>query len=216
MAYNLHAIEQMQLRRQPRDDGVGRLKFDFHTGRARPGEGRGRVRSYRRGRRAPRGLPADPRGRPRGGPEAAAALDRPDLGLGRRAEGDASGQGRLLRHGRPRHQARRGDAHDEEGHGRRGARAGPGGYGHGRAAAGALAGPRAGRRERHLRRRVPACVEINQCVGCTRQFFTKSFLGDDAAVLARSRGEEPASPRHRAGVASMAWRTMRRFSTNAP
>ena len=28
---------------------------------------------------------------------------------------------------------------------------------------------------------------------------------DDAAVLARSGGEEPASPRHRAGVASMAW-----------
>ena len=27
------------------------------------------------------------------------------------------------------------------------------------------------------------CVEINQCVGCTRQFFTKSCLGDDAAVL---------------------------------
>ena len=51
---------------------------------------------------------------------------------------------------------------------------------------------------------VAACVEINQCVGCTRQFFTKSFLGDDAAVLARSSGEEPASPRHRAGVASMA------------
>ena len=47
-------------------------------------------------------------------------------------------------------------------------------------------------------------------------FFTKSFLGDDAAVLARSSGEEPASPRHRAGVASMAWRTTRRFSTNAP
>ncbi|CAH0377462.1 unnamed protein product [Pelagomonas calceolata] len=60
------------------------------------------------------------------------------------------------------------------------------------------------------------CVEINQCVGCTGQFFTKSFLGDDAAVLAPSSGEEPASPRHRAGVASMAWRTTRRFSTNAP
>ena len=60
------------------------------------------------------------------------------------------------------------------------------------------------------------CVEINQCVGCTRQFFTKSFLGDDAAVLAPSSGEEPASPRHRAGVASMAWRTTRRFRTNAP
>ena len=39
---------------------------------------------------------------------------------------------------------------------------------------------------------VARCVEINQCVGC-----------------------EPASPRHRAGVASMAWMT-RRFSTNAP
>ena len=54
------------------------------------------------------------------------------------------------------------------------------------------------------------CVEINQCVGCTRQFFTKSFLGDDAAVLAPSSGEEPAPLRHRAGGASMAWRTTRR------
>ena len=53
------------------------------------------------------------------------------------------------------------------------------------------------------------CVEINQCVGC-------SFLGDDAADLARSSGEEPASPRHRAGVASMAWRSTRRFRANAP
>ena len=44
-----------------------------------------------------------------------------------------------------------------------------------------------------------------------RQFFTKSPHGDGAAVLARSSGEEPASPRHRAGVASMAWRV-----TNAP
>ena len=62
---------------------------------------------------------------------------------------------------------------------------------------------------------VDTCVEINQCVGCTRKFFTKSFLGDDAAALARSSGEEPASPRHRAGVASMAWRSTRRFSANA-
>ena len=58
-------------------------------------------------------------------------------------------------------------------------------------------------------RHVDGCVEINLCVGCTRQFFTKSFLGDDAADLARSSGEEPASPRHRAGVASMASRTTR-------
>ncbi len=56
---------------------------------------------------------------------------------------------------------------------------------------------------------VMPCVEINQCVGGTRQFVTKSVLGDDVAVLAPSSGEEPASPRHRAGVASMAWRTTR-------
>ena len=53
------------------------------------------------------------------------------------------------------------------------------------------------------------CVEINQCVRCTRQSFTKSFLSDGAAVLARSSGEEPATPRYRAGVASMAWRRKR-------
>jgi hypothetical protein len=62
--------------------------------------------------------------------------------------------------------------------------------------------------------RVVTCVEINQCVGC--RFFTKSFLGDGVAVLALSRAEEPAPPRYRAGVASMAWRTTRRFSTTAP
>ena len=58
--------------------------------------------------------------------------------------------------------------------------------------------------ELHVVLEVCTCVEINQCVGCPRQFFTKSFLGDDAAVLALLSGEEPASPRHRAGVASMA------------
>ena len=63
---------------------------------------------------------------------------------------------------------------------------------------------------------VVCCVEINQCVGCTRQFFAKSYLGDDAAVLARSSGEEFTPPRRRAGVASMAWRTTRRSSLNAP
>ena len=57
--------------------------------------------------------------------------------------------------------------------------------------------------------RVVGCVEINQCDGCTRQFFTKSFLGDDAVLLAPSSGEESASPRYRAGGASMAWRTTR-------
>ena len=51
---------------------------------------------------------------------------------------------------------------------------------------------------------VRTCVEMNRCVGCTRQFFTRAFLGDDAAVLAPSSGEKPTSLRHRAGVASMA------------
>ena len=64
-------------------------------------------------------------------------------------------------------------------------------------------------RPRQCRRRSPRnrnnpCGN-NQCVGCTRRFFTKSFLGDDVAVLAPSSGDEPASPRHRAGVASMAF-----------
>ena len=40
--------------------------------------------------------------------------------------------------------------------------------------------------------RALCCVEINQCDGCTR-----------------AGGEEPAPPRHRAGGASMAWRTTR-------
>ena len=35
-------------------------------------------------------------------------------------------------------------------------------------------------------------------------------------ALAPSSGEEPTSPRHRAGVASMAWRSTRRSRTNAP
>ena len=63
---------------------------------------------------------------------------------------------------------------------------------------------------------VGICVEINQCVGSTRKFFTKSFLGDDVAALVPSSGEEPTPPYHRAGVASMAWKSTRRFRTNAP
>ena len=43
------------------------------------------------------------------------------------------------------------------------------------------------------------CVEINQCGAPDNSPL--SFLDDDAAVLAPSSGEEPASPRHRADVA---------------
>jgi hypothetical protein len=57
-----------------------------------------------------------------------------------------------------------------------------------------------------------------------RRAHTATLLGDAMvvicveiiAVLAPSSGEESAPPRHRAGGASMAWRSTRRFSTNAP
>ena len=39
--------------------------------------------------------------------------------------------------------------------------------------------------------------------------WNRSHLSATATVLAPSTGEEPALPRHRAGVASMAWRTTR-------
>ena len=45
--------------------------------------------------------------------------------------------------------------------------------------------------------------EINQCVGCTRQLFTKSFLGDSVAVLlgrAVKDGMPPSSRRRVDGV----------------
>ena len=50
-------------------------------------------------------------------------------------------------------------------------------------------------------------------VGCTQQFFTKSFLGDDAAVLVRSRGAEPG---HAIEQAPRRWRGGRRDDSNAP
>ena len=53
MALALHAIEQMKLRGRRRVDGVGRPKFDFHTGAghvARPAAKRG----FRPGRPAER------------------------------------------------------------------------------------------------------------------------------------------------------------------
>ena len=46
------------------------------------------------------------------------------------------------------------------------------------------------------------CVEINQCVGCTRQFFTKSFPGIHAAILGLNerRGTGIATPSSRRRV----------------
>ena len=49
------------------------------------------------------------------------------------------------------------------------------------------------------------CVEINQCVGCTRQFSTNSSLGDGAAVLAAPTAT-PSCRRRLDGVAGDARR----------
>ncbi len=78
-------------------------------------------------------FPADPCGRPR--LAARAAADRFDLGRPDASEGDAGRQGRVLRHRRARHQAVERHADHEEGHGRRGHRAGARPYGDGPQAA---------------------------------------------------------------------------------
>ena len=60
--------------------------------------------------------------------------------------------------------------------------------------------------EKYAASAVETCVEINKC----------RFLGNDVAALVPSSGEESTPPRRRAGVASMAWCSTRRFRTNAP
>ena len=56
----------------------------------------------------------------------------------------------------------------------------------------------------------PAAIPRSQLSsGRTSTAVWKSTSVSGAPDLARSSGEEPASPRHRAGVASMAWRTTR-------
>ena len=96
------------------------------------GRGRGvrcRLPGNRRRRSAERRLPVDPcRRRIQSAP---AAPDRHPLGGGGRAARDPGRQGGLLRYRGARHQAGRRDEADEEGHGRRGPRAGPGPRDHG-------------------------------------------------------------------------------------
>ncbi len=99
-------------------------------------------------------LPHDPRRGPRFG--RCAALHRHALGQTRRSQGHAGRQGRMLRFGRPRHQALFRDADDEEGHGRR--RGGPVGRepDHGNETPRVAPRPRARRGEQHQRQRLPA------------------------------------------------------------
>ena len=89
MALNRHAVEQTQLRRQHRVDGVGRPKFDFHTGalvRRRPR--RLRLRAVRRVQRGRRRLRVNPRPR---------ARDPPRPGRGRRTEEQLGPRGLFAR-----------------------------------------------------------------------------------------------------------------------
>ena len=77
--------------------------------------------------------------------------------------------------------------------------------------------------------RVPGCREgttlrafLAAELRCERMRISKKprLCGNQplrrVAALAPSSGEEPTTPRHRAGVASMAWRSTRRFRTNTP
>ena len=64
-----------------------------------------------------------------------------------------------------------------------------------------VAAPRAAEHEE-----ATGCVEINQCVGCTDNSSLSHFSATTLPCWLRKK-KEPASPRHRAGVASMAWRT---------
>ena len=80
-------------------------------GRAGRGGGRDRPAAQREGRRdqgrcAGERLPDDPRGRPRGGSAPRAAPDRAGMGRSRASAHRDRRQGRLLRFGRARHQAR--------------------------------------------------------------------------------------------------------------
>ena len=132
------------------------------------------------GRRRPaRGqLSRRPRRRPRPSARAAPA-GRAELGRADAPDGHAGRQGRVLRHRRPRHQAVERHAADEEGHGRRGARAGAGRDGHGAGLPVRLRAADPGGRERHLRRRLPA--------------------GRRAAPRARASRSRSATPTPRAG-----------------
>ena len=101
------------------------------------------------------GLSDDRRGRPRRRQAPRAAADRARMGQSQASARRGDRQGRVLRFGRARHQAGERHAADEEGYGRRGARAGAGEPDHGRAAAGAAAPADPRGRECDLGRRLP-------------------------------------------------------------
>ena len=124
-----------------------------------------------------------------------------DMTLGRRgrAQGHAGRQGRLLRHRRPRHQARQRHAADEEGHGRRRERAGARPHDHGARPQAAPARADPGGRECDLRRCVPAARRLSLAQGAhrrDRQHRRRRPPGPRRRAGARRRGDARPAGRH--------------------
>ena len=68
--------------------------------------------------------------------------------------------------------------------------------------------------ERAAKTLIPLIETAKRTLGNYKHAWSSSVRKSTSA--APSSGERPAPPRRGAGVASMAWRTARRFSTNAP
>ena len=66
-----------------------------------------------------------------------------------------------------------------------------------------------------LKHRENSMVRVLMRQEKTMKIICNHLCGNQPVRRVRS-GDEPAPPRHRASVASMAWRTTRRFSTNTP
>ncbi len=131
------AAVQRARRRRVEPHGRGRsacARPDQHSGERHGAGGARRCRACARGavrrkillhrRRRAAGEELSAHSRRRQGLEPCAAADRLQLGRGVAPEGDAGRQGRLLRHRRRRPEAVERHADHEEGHGRRGQRAG--------------------------------------------------------------------------------------------
>ena len=142
-------------------------------------------------------LLGDSRGRARSGRGAAAGRHR--VGRSVASEGQPRRQGRVLRYRRPRHQARRIDAADEEGHGRRRRRARAGAARHGCEAAGAAARAAAGGRERDLRQCLSARRRARHAQGADgrdRQHRCGRSRDSLRCAGARGRREARSADRH--------------------
>ena len=129
-----------------------------------------------------------------------AAADRLHLGRGFASEGDAGRQGRLLRYRRRRPEAVERHADHEEGHGRRGQRAGARADDHGCEAEGTAARADSGGRERGRRQRVSSARHLSVAQGADggdRQHRCRRAAGARRCAGAGGRGEAGPADRSR-------------------